>query len=131
MFPQIQRLKFVNFYLSYTTIFSENKKSLVNIYLDNTPTLVKLIYSPCYYPDITSYYSAITRKSENKKICLNNDVISDYETDDDALMKKWMSCSTVKHKVIITITWIKIEWQYFEWKIVVKNIGIKRSTWYY
>ena len=41
------------------------KTSVTSTY---TVTLVKFTYDPCYYPAITSYYSAITWKSENKKI---------------------------------------------------------------
>ena len=47
-----------------TQYISLYKTSATSIY---TVTLVKLIYYSCHYPPITSYYSAITRKSENKK----------------------------------------------------------------
>ena len=53
--------------LSIKTLYiSLYKTSTISAY---AVTLVKLIYYPCYYLAITSYYSAITRKVKVKKFC--------------------------------------------------------------
>ena len=64
---------FISHYFETITATLSLKTLYISIYKTSATStyavhLVKLIYYTCYHPAITSYYSAITRKSENKKI---------------------------------------------------------------
>ena len=64
---------FISHYFETITATLRMKTLYISLYKTSATstyavTVVKLIYYPCYYPAITSYHSAITRKSENKKI---------------------------------------------------------------